>query len=203
MVYTIYTTHKIVVTLFLLLYFIKTILLFANKKEQLAKVSKTFRIPEMIVSFLFLGTGVYMLTQLPEINNLMIIKLIAVFASIPVAIIGFKRSNKALASLSLVLILAAYGIAEVSRKQMTQGENPSVAASNDGKVLYTNYCVKCHGEDGKLGKSDAIDLSLSQLDDAAIIEIITNGKNLMQPFSSQLNPEQIAAVSGYVKELRK
>lgn len=200
---SIYTTHKIVVVLFLLIYLIKTILLLANKTEQLAKFSRLFKIPEIIVSFLFLASGIYMLTQQPEINKLMIFKLIAVFASIPIAIIGFKRSNKVLASLAMLLIIGAYGLAEVNKKQKTKNNDATVALSTDGKELYSAYCAKCHGEDGKAGLMGATDISLSQLDDTGIREIITTGKNNMQGFGSQLNLEQIASVTEYVKTLRK
>lgn len=200
---TIYTSHKIVVVLFLLIYLIKTILLLANKTEQLTKFSRLFKVPEMIISFLFLASGIYMLTQQPEINKLMIFKLIAVFASIPIAIIGFKRSNKALASLAMLLIIGAYGLAEVNKKQKNKSNDTTAVTSIDGKELYSAYCTKCHGEDGKAGLMGATDISLSQLDDTGIREMITTGKNNMQGFGSQLNPEQIASVSEYVKMLRK
>ncbi|MBP9069466.1 MAG: SirB2 family protein, partial [Bacteroidia bacterium] len=58
-------THILVVTLFLLLYVIKTILLLSNRTDLLQKFSKMFKIPEMIISTLFLITGIYLATQLP------------------------------------------------------------------------------------------------------------------------------------------
>ncbi len=194
--------HVIVVLLFLLIYLVKTLLLLTNKKEQLARFTKIFRIPEMIISLLFLGTGIYLLVQLPEINNLMIIKIIAVLISIPLAIVGFKKSNKALASISLLLILAAYGLAEASHKKLISASKEPIA-KNDGKELYTAYCTKCHGEDGKAGIMSATDLSLSQLDDAALFEMIKTGKGSMPSFGSQLDEQQVQAVGQYIKALRK
>ena len=88
---TIFYSHLVSVILFLLIYFIKTVLLLANKNEGLAKFTKTVKVPEMIISTLFLLTGIYMLTQIPEIKTLMIIKIIVVLAAIPLAIIGFKK----------------------------------------------------------------------------------------------------------------
>src|SRR6478609_248392 len=99
-------THYLVVTLFLLIYVIKTILLLSNKNDLLASFVKKTRIAEMIISFLFLGTGIYLATQLPfggKYDYLFWIKICMVFASIPIAIIGFKKSNKILAALSLLL----------------------------------------------------------------------------------------------------
>lgn len=107
---TIKLIHKISVILFLLIYFIKTILLISNKEDLLAKLTKTLKVPEMIVSALFLLTGIYLLTQIPEIKPLMIVKVGLVFLSIPIAIVGFKKKNKILGALSLLMITASYGV---------------------------------------------------------------------------------------------
>ena len=58
-------THYLVVTLFLLIYVVKTILLLSNRNDLLAIFTKKVRIFEMIVSSLFLITGIYLSTQLP------------------------------------------------------------------------------------------------------------------------------------------
>ena len=90
-------THFIVVTIFFLIYLVKTLLLLANKNEVLQSFSKKVKVLEMIVSFLFLATGVYLMFQLPEIKPMLIIKITIVFLSIPLAVIGFKKGNKGLA----------------------------------------------------------------------------------------------------------
>ncbi len=46
-------SHYLVVTLFLLIYVIKTILLLSNKNDLLATFTKKVRIAEMIISFVF------------------------------------------------------------------------------------------------------------------------------------------------------
>ena len=68
-------THLLTVILFLLIYLIKTFLLLTNKNENLEKFTKVVKVPEMIISTLFLGTGIYLLTQIPEIKSLLIIKI--------------------------------------------------------------------------------------------------------------------------------
>src|SRR5471030_1312663 len=95
-------THEISVFLFLLIYFVKTIMLLANKEEGLTKFTKGVKVPEMIISTLFLVSGIYLLTQVPVINMLLIIKIVVVFASIPIAVIGFKKRNKGLAVVSFI-----------------------------------------------------------------------------------------------------
>lgn len=195
-------THYLVVTLFLLIYVIKTVLLLSNKNDLLAKFSKKIKVPEMVISFLFLGTGIYLMTQLPfgsKYDYLFWIKLVMVFSSIPLAVIGFKKANKALAALSLLLITGSFGLAEVYHKKKgisKESENTTVA-SNDGKSLYEVKCTMCHGADGKLGMSGAKDLSVSILDNAAVKEIIIHGKGAM-PASADVTEEQANSISEYV-----
>jgi len=195
-------THLIVVNLFLLIYLIKTILLVANKDESLTKFTKIVKVPEMIISTLFLVTGIYLLTQIPEIKSLLVIKIVIVLLSIPVAIIGFKKKNKALAILSLVMITGAYGLAEMSKKQKSKTME-NISSSINGQELFNASCTSCHGSDGKLQLNGAADLSISSMDLPARIEIITKGKGLMTQFGGTLNDEQIKAVAEYSQSLKK
>ena len=190
-------THWLAVTLFFLIYVIKTVLLLSNKHDLLQKFTKITKVPEMIVSTLFLVTGVYMLTQLPEIKTIMIIKIALVLTSIPVAIIGFKKGNKILAALSLLMITASYGLAEMSRKHKVVVEQNGVAAT-DGKSLYEANCKLCHGDDGKMGAMGAADLSKTAMDVTTIKQTILNGKGNMAKI--EMSEEQAAAISSYVEE---
>lgn len=205
----IYYTHLISATAFLLIYLVKTILLITNKETTLAKFTKGVKVPEMIVSTLFLATGIYMLIQGPGATTLQIIKIIIVFASIPVAVVGFKKKNKALAVLSLMMIIAAYGLAEVNKKQSLRGTAPAVSedssagAAASGHDIFMNSCTSCHGQDGKLGLSGAKDLTASTLDLDSKIEIIRNGKAPMAGYAGVLTDEQIKAVAEYTETLKK
>lgn len=196
---TIKLIHKISVILFLLIYFIKTILLISNKEDALTKLSKILKVPEMIVSFLFLGTGIYLITQLPEIKPLLIIKVGLVFLSIPIAIIGFKKRNKVLGALSLLMITASYGLAEIAAKNKAKVSTEAIAADGtiSGQVLYTDNCAICHGGDGKLGMAGAYDLSKTTLGADSIKHVIVNGKEAMK--AVPLSPEQASAVATYVE----
>lgn len=194
-------THTLVVTLFLIIYVIKTILLLSNKNDLLASFSKKTRIAEMIISVLFLLTGVYLATQLPfqgKYDYLFWIKIVMVFASIPLAVIGFKKSNKILAALSLLLITGAYGLAETykMKKAIPKDLVTTKEMAKDGKSLYELNCQQCHGADGKLGLTGAKDISATSCDVATIKEIILHGKNMMQPIN--VNEEQASAIAEYV-----
>ena len=194
-------THYLVVSLFLLIYVIKTVLLLSDKNELLAKFSKKIKVPEMIISFLFLGTGIYLMTQLPfgsKYDYLLWIKIVMVLISIPIAVVGFKKSNKILAALSLLLITGSFGLAEVyhKRKGIAKTASESNLVSNDGKALYETNCVLCHGVDGKLGMAGAKDLTATTLDLAGIKEIIIHGKGTMP--AAQVSDEQANIISEYV-----
>ncbi len=136
------------------------------------------------------------MTLLPKIPNLLWIKIILVLASIPVAIIGFKKQNKILAALSLLMITGSYGLAEVQKKKREKGE--TVAVNNvNGKEIYDAKCVLCHGSDGKAGLSGASDLSVTQLTTDSIKLIIQNGRRTM--VKVDITDEQATAVAAYVE----
>src|SRR5690242_9915584 len=112
MFYETLLTHKISVWIFLLFFIIKAILLFLNKTEALAKFTKMFKVPDMIVSALFLITGIYLWTQSGNTGTWLYVKVVMVLASIPLAVVGFKKQNKGLIFVALLLLLVAYRFAE-------------------------------------------------------------------------------------------
>jgi mono/diheme cytochrome c family protein len=196
-------THYLVVTLFFIIYVIKTILLLSGRNDVLATFTKKTKVFEIIVSALFLLTGIYLTSQLPfggKYDYLFYMKLIMIAAAIPIAIIGFKRGNKILAALSLLLITGSYGIAEVYSKRKGIAKQPAGTeiSQNDGSALYQANCALCHGSDGKLGASGAKDISLTNLDVSGIKDIILKGKGLMAPI--RVNEEQAEAIARYVEQ---
>jgi cytochrome c553 len=200
--------HKVVVGLFIFIYLVKTIfLLMPDKQEILDKISKITKIPEMVISFLMLGTGLYLLSNASEFTTLLMIKIGSVFASIPLAIIGFKKGVKPLAVLSLLLLVGSYGMAEIHKKRKTliAPELLSISPTPDqllqqAKSIYLSNCAACHGADGKLGLSGAKDLTASQLSYEQKYEVIKYGKNSM-PGYRQLSDEQINALIQYTETL--
>jgi mono/diheme cytochrome c family protein len=205
-------THRLVVSIFLALYFIKMILLLMNKKDQLTNFRKWTKVPEIIVSSLFLITGIWMLLLKPTMSIFQVIKLAAVVAAIPFGIIGFVRGNKLLGVLSFVFILAAYGLAEMGKKYVPKVElGPEIitdAEAKDydqlrhGEALYKEYCKSCHGPDGKLGLGGAYDLATSKLSEQDAMAIILNGKGTMPGFRKVLTQRDTDAIVEYIKTLR-
>lgn len=190
-------THFISVTLFLLIYLIKTVLLLANAKNALASFKRVTKVPEMIVSTLFLLTGVWLLVEAGSVTVLQIVKLVLVLGSIPMAVIAYKRENKALAVISLVFIVAAFGLAEMNKKQLTKVKSGAVT----GQEIYSSNCARCHGDDGKKGVMDASDLSVSTLSDEEVKNVVMNGRKGMPPI--KMEAAQLDSVAVFVKSLRK
>ncbi len=210
-------THKLVVVLFLLIYLVKTFFLVSGKTDTLGKFSKRIKVPEIIISTLFLVTGAYMLYQkYPALEGMnltyTIIKLVAVFAAIPIAVIGFKRHKKALGALSLVLIVGSYGMAEMAKRYVEEKPLPDAVVTNvsaadydlnlHGKAVYELQCISCHQAEGKGGVAGAKNLTVSQLTDQEIKHIVRNGKNGMAAYKKVLNDQEIEAVTAYVKSFR-
>lgn len=203
---TLILTHRIIVTLFLLHYVTKLLLLFLGKRDLLVSYSQKTKIVEMVLSVSFLVTGGWMMFAGALFNKLLIIKLVCVFASIPLAVVGFKKGNKALAALSVFLILAAYGLAEMNKKGKTGGKmDTSTYSSNaleEGQYIYGKTCVNCHGSDGKMGGSGSKDLSITILTDGEKREIIRKGRNAM-PGYKDLSDAQVESVIQYINTMKQ
>ncbi|TAE47437.1 MAG: hypothetical protein EAZ89_17910 [Bacteroidetes bacterium] len=206
-------THRLSVILFLLLYVVKLVLLLAGRKEQLQKVTKITRIPEMVISALFLLTGIGLLVMVAQITVMLVIKIVLVLASIPIAIIGFRKSNKLLASLSVLLIVAAYGLAEANKIGVDKDPLPAAVVSEvsepgydilaHGKALYARNCIVCHGEKGDMQGSGAKNLIISKLSDEELNKLVLYGKNAMPAYGKVYHGDEIKAVIAYVKTLRQ
>lgn len=188
-------SHYLFVVLFTLIYLIKTILLLSDKDVLLEKFKQKTKVAEMIVSFGFLATGIYLMTQMPQIPTLMFIKITLVFLSIPLAIVGFKKKNKLLASFSFFLIIVSFGLGE--KIKSVKGGEKTVAIS--GKEIFEQKCVLCHGNDGKLAANGSKDLSVTLLNHTDMVKVIAEGKNTMASYKEVLTPEQIEAVTNYIE----
>ena len=137
-----------------------------------------------------------------------LIKLAFVLISIPLAVIAFKRYNKALALLSLLLIIGAYGLAEMSKNKPFIPAKV-VVSNDDGSQLvigtrtYAANCAFCHGTDGKKMYRAATDLTRSTLDAALVQQMVKEGsKGKMPSYAGYLSEDEIAAVGIYVQTLR-
>ena len=198
--------HRILVSLFLLHYVVKGILLLINQQTGLDKYSKITKVPEMILSVLFLASGVYLLIYGSNLNFLQYIKIACVLTSIPIAVIGFKKKKKFLAVLSIFLLIAAYGLAEVAKKkqrtQTVDTESIDIDTADQGKIVYNQLCSRCHGDNGDGMIAGAKNLKISTLSSVEISTIIMKGQGGMPAFEN-LSESQLKAVVQYTESLKQ
>ncbi|MBK6265798.1 cytochrome c [Marivirga sp. S37H4] len=219
-------THVTVVTLFLLFLLFKSILLFTNKIQLLTTVRTKFKVADSILGVLILVTGGYLLTLYGADTPMYLwVKSVIVLIIIPIGIVAFKKENKMMALLALLLTFYIYGVSEsgsltFSREsasieetdgpepEMRQEEQPEIIAQNmenvlkTGKEIYLAECKKCHGVDGKKGLFKSPDLTESNLNLAERIAWIKKGKGVMPAYEGELSEEDIEAVAAYLNELK-
>jgi cytochrome c553 len=204
-------THKLVVLLFLFIYLVKTVfLLIPGKEDILERITKAVKVPEMVIALLMLISGLYLLLNTGNITTLLIIKITLVFVSIPVAIIGFKKRVKPVAALSFLLIVGAYGLAEVHKKRLgliqrevIMTEGLALTPIEQASRIYMQNCAACHGADGSLGLSGATNLQTSVISGEDAAMVISRGKGNMPKYGNQLNDAEIAALVEFTQSLRK
>ena len=198
--------HVLLVVLFVLTTLIKTILLFINSERFDSYRAKT-KIPEIIVTVLFLVTGITLITiKGGGFHTLFWVKLGMMVVGIPLSIIGFKKQAKIPALLGTFLFIMTYGLAEMAAKKavITTVEVATDQAGTllHGKTLYDLNCVVCHGENGSRKLGGASDLTVSALNEKQIIEMVSKGSKKMAPFST-LNKNELQGISIFVKSLQK
>lgn len=116
------------------------------------------------------------------------------------------RNHKRLLVLCFFIasLFAACGSAEekINRSAAAATAQPGApVVGPDGQAIFRQYCVVCHGADGKLALNGAKDLTVSVLTLEERVNIVANGKKLMTPFNEILSPEEIKAVAEYTQTL--
>jgi alcohol dehydrogenase (cytochrome c) len=76
---------------------------------------------------------------------------------------------------------------------------PAAADATNGKRIYEQTCVICHGEDGLGGHGGGAPLN-AVADAAAVVDVVTAGRNSMPSFVTLLTPVDIRDVAAYVAE---
>ncbi|RLD22728.1 MAG: cytochrome c [Bacteroidetes bacterium] len=72
----------------------------------------------------------------------------------------------------------------------------------NGKKVYGQYCVLCHGDNGKMQLNGAKDITVSELTFELRLTLIKDGKNLMTPFDGILSESEIQDVAAYSMTLK-
>ena len=202
--HTIVLIHRVLVTAFLCHYMWKSYLLLSTKNETLANYTAKTRIAEMVVSFSFLFSGLYLAIAGPAMTTLLWLKIAMVFASIPIAVVGFRKGKPTLAVIAVALLIGAYGLAEVNKKHKTQvsiDTSASTSPAEVGKAIYTQKCTPCHGAGGDANIAGAKNLKTTTMSDEELKSTIKNGNGGMPAFGN-LTDEQMAGLVEYLKTLK-
>jgi mono/diheme cytochrome c family protein len=91
-------------------------------------------------------------------------------------------------------------------------EGGPVLEEPDAKALYDNNCAKCHGKDGRAktfrgkltGAQNLTDATWQEeIKDEDINDAITNGRGSMPSYKKKLSEEDVKALVGYIRNLKK
>jgi cytochrome c oxidase cbb3-type subunit 3 len=122
--------------------------------------------------------------------------------------VGFKKRNKGVALISFLLIIGAYGFAEMSKgkpyipNKVVVNANTAESAQLGVKSFAAN-CAMCHGLDGRKKYRNAADLTTSTMNPALLAPLINEGsKGKMPAFSGTLSDEEVNALTVYLLSLR-
>ena len=104
--------------------------------------------------------------------------------------------------LLIATFVFACGGSDTPEQTSSTQQVAAAAPQADGKKIYKQYCVTCHGLYGDMGASGAFNLTTSELPLADRIVVITKGRGAMTPFENLLDADEIAAVAEYTLELK-
>lgn len=80
-------------------------------------------------------------------------------------------------------------------------ELPAGAASiENGRKVYQQYCVACHGDRGIGGHGGGVTLANTAANIQSLADIAWSGRNAMPPFRGMLAPEQLRDVAHYISD---
>ena len=216
-------THELLITLYVLLFTIKVVLLLMNNSDSLARFRKRMLvIGEMVLPTLFIATGIILaiMSKTGFGDSWFLIKMILIVLSVIAGIIAFRKNSKILAVVTLLIfiytimlsyikdpILKKHGVGIPSDIENTISDPNAKGydAVKYGLFLFKNYgCNSCHGFDGTLRNHGAANLATSTINDESITQTIRNGKgDVMNAYGKRLNPLEIHALAVFVKSLRK
>jgi mono/diheme cytochrome c family protein len=214
-------THTLIVVLYMLLHLVLVTLLVLNNRNLLNTVRGKAKWGRITLEAMMILTGLYLLISAPDGLALYnVLKYFLLVAAIGIAVVAFKRYNKALGVLSLAILVYIFLLAK-QRDPMLRPEKAvveealtAITVSNPpaeirGKAIYTIACQRCHSANGEGNWLKSKNLRESMLVDSDKAKIIRWGSkavgrdsNLM-PANSYLTDDQVNDVVAYINTFRK
>ena len=100
----------------------------------------------------------------------------------------------------------------IAERSLTNPIPETEVSLTQGKELYTQYCIHCHGEEGKGNGTVGVVYkgvpsysadAYKYMNDGHIFHVITHGKGRMWPHGSQITAEERWKIVQYVHTLQK
>ena len=143
--------HLTVVTIFILLFTVKLVLLLINRREQLDVLRAKTKIIEMVLGSLILLTGGFLLYNAAVKETWMFVKLAGFVALIPMAIVGLKKGNKPLVIFSYLGFVYFYGVSETKslkfKKDKIEIVTPAAPAADSSATAAIDTAAKATTND--------------------------------------------------------
>ena len=204
------------IAVLLLLYLLVRLLISvfgARDRDYLERTRRRFKKPDWFFAIVLAISGLYPLISIGQFELYHLIKLIILILFIWLSRYATKVNFAGSTFLVVALIILA-GISSFTDSptfpkkagtfQKSHPEIASLSNSEKGPFIFNTLCAQCHGNDGKLGRFGAADLSISKLTIDKKIETISKGSPLtvMRSFSKELSTEEIELVAGYIETLK-
>jgi mono/diheme cytochrome c family protein len=96
-----------------------------------------------------------------------------------------------------VAALACAALLPMRAAPQTSPDAVPAALAAQGRAVFYDTCVVCHGEDGRGGHGGGPPLDQAK-DAALVIATVADGRGQMPALGGMLTPEQIRAVAAFV-----
>ena len=204
-------THVLFCVLYMLLLFVKFILILSKPQSRIAIFNKKTKLLHIILASGMLLTGVALVVRAPDAFSFWAItKYFVILVAIGLGILGSKRLSASFIGASVFAFVYVFFVSKTkcpmfhsTQHQIAehlQASNPQTAIEK-GKIVYQTACLRCHGKTGDAQYRNATNLINSNIPPQTVQIIVKSGKNTM-PQHQYLSENDLNAVTEYVLSLR-
>lgn len=208
--------HSAIAILLLLYLLIRILagLIGLRDRDYQEKIRARFRKTDWAFAVLLALSGAYPLLAPGQFELYHLVKILLLCAFIWLSRYANKFHFTAVSLVIVVLVIMAayFSFTDQPRFPVRHGtfeashpEIGELSPLEQGKFIFNTICSDCHGQDGKLGRFGAADLTVSKMSREEKIEIVTQGSPLtvMRSFSEELSANEISAVVNYIQSLAR
>jgi len=208
-------SHTLIAALYTLLVCVLSFFVVTRNKNAFTSLRGKLKWPRMVLEILLLGTGAFLVSRAPDGVSLdYFFKYGVTVLAIVAAIIGFKRFQPLLTTLSVLLLVYVFFVSRMHSWQLRPDSSRSAEYKVSpieeaspatllvkGQHLYQNNCQRCHGAKGNAQYRKAPNLMASNKGDEYANHLMQNGLNSMPAFL-HLESGQRLAIIAYINSLK-